>query len=256
MHIDAHVHLQDCIEKNESDGILSRAPMNRIERFFCNGTRPDDWPVVLKMSKDHPQVLPFFGFHPWYVSACNEKTLKELKKYLLSIPSGIGEIGLDKAKTKIDYEMQKKVFAAQICLSSELELPFVVHCVHAWKDCIEAIKKNNTNKTAFIMHYFSGSYEIAQECIRLGGYISFAPRVILNVAKRAQEVIKKMDVRRLLIETDYPYVPKILQDKSHQELLEKTYEKVAEIKGLTVVELEEIISANGTLCADRIINRQ
>lgn len=93
---DAHNHLQDDRLAPHLDSILAGIQQAGIVRMVVNGSCEQDWPQVIALARRQPQVLPSFGYHPWYVHERTPDWQRELVRCLDAVPSAIGEIGLDK----------------------------------------------------------------------------------------------------------------------------------------------------------------
>src|SRR4051794_6987691 len=104
---DAHNHLQDERFNGAQESILSEAIQAGTVRMVVNGSCEEDWPQVLKLAKTHPEVLPSFGYHPWYVRERTKAWQKNLIQYLDAVPSAIGEIGLDRWIKDFDSPLQE-----------------------------------------------------------------------------------------------------------------------------------------------------
>ncbi|MFA6079789.1 MAG: TatD family hydrolase, partial [Candidatus Omnitrophota bacterium] len=167
---DAHIHLHD--SGVEAGHILAGARSQGVGRFFCNSASPRDWPEVKALAGAHKNVIPFFGIHPWHAGEAVEGWDVELIKHLTIPGACIGEIGLDAAKKNIEFEIQREVFARQLDIAAEFKKPFAVHCVQSWDILLKEIGARRKNMPAFMVHWFSGSPEIAAELIKMGGYIS------------------------------------------------------------------------------------
>ena len=97
-----------------------------------------------------------------------------------------------------------------------------------------------------VMHCFSGSWEMAQECIKLGMYISIAGPVTFKNAKKGLDVAVNVPMDRLLIETDSPYLtPEPYRGKRNEPgYVRYVGEKIAALKGISLEELASAASRN------------
>ena len=104
-----------------------------------------------------------------------------------------------------------------------------------------------------ILHCFSGSWEMAKECLRLGFYISFAGPLTYTNARVAIEVAAKVPEDRLLVETDCPYLsPHPMRGKVNEPArVTYTAARLAEIRGLDYERIAEITTANARTLIDR-----
>lgn len=96
------------------------------------------------------------------------------------------------------------------------------------------------------MHCFSGSWEIAKECLNMNFYLSFGGPVTFKNAKQPKEVLKKTPLDRLLIETDCPYLtPEPYRGKRNESsYVRYVAEAAAELKGISIEEMSIITTNN------------
>src|SRR5688572_21737445 len=129
---DCHLHLQDPPLLDRLEEVLVRARRAGVAAFVTNGTTEADWPEVARIAGRFPEVVPCFGLHPWFVAERSPRWLEELERHLRLVPSGVGEIGLDRWKQGLDERAQEEVFRAQLDLARRLGRPAMIHCVKAW----------------------------------------------------------------------------------------------------------------------------
>jgi Tat protein secretion system quality control protein TatD with DNase activity len=129
---DAHNHLQDARLAVQLEGVLAECRNAGIARLVVNGSREADWPRVRALAKQHPIVLPSFGYHPWYVGGRTDRWLDELQRHLDAVPSAVGEVGLDRWMENPDVPLQEELFRAQLRVAAARNLPVSIHCLRAW----------------------------------------------------------------------------------------------------------------------------
>jgi len=125
-------------------------------------------------------------------------------------------------------------------LARELALPLVVHDREAHDDTMRILSEYAPFDGRLVMHCFSGDAEMAHGIIEMGGYVSVAGPVTFHNARRLQEVVRGLPLERLLVETDSPFLsPHPFRGKPNSpERLVLVVEKVADLKGVTVEELD------------------
>jgi TatD DNase family protein len=256
---DAHIHLQDAGE--EGARIIVGAEGRGIDRFFCNGSGPSDWEAVRYLASSSDKVLPFYGLHPWYVEEAGAGWYDELKRYLAMPGSAIGEIGLDKVRRNIDFAKQSDAFRAQLALAVEYSKPFAVHCVQAWEPLISELRRagiGDGSGPPFIVHWFSGSVSVGLEIVKAGGYLSFSPRISDTFAEKQREALASVPEERMLLETDYPYMPganklRAVSADEYFSALEELYQKAADLRGVDAGYLAQRVWDNGTVFVRRAL---
>lgn len=246
---DTHAHLNDEKIFSQLPAVLARATANGVNHIACIGY---DWPsslLAVKIAEQYPQqVVAAIGIHPSDADTATEEMLEKL--YNLAKSSNqvkaIGEIGLDYYWDDHSHEVQKKAFYAQIDLAKQLKLPISIHDRDAHGDMLEIIKETGAAVNGGIMHCYSGSWEMAKICLKLGWKLSIGGPVTFSNAKNLPEVVAKTPIEELLIETDCPYLaPHPFRGRTNEPALVRlVVEKIASIKGMSLEETAEILTAN------------
>ena len=135
---------------------------------------------------------------------------------------------------------QKRAFEAQLALAEELELPIVIHDREAHKDILEILAKFKRRING-VMHCFSGSREMAEQCVESGFYISFAGPVTFPNSRKLQAIARLVDLNKILLETDSPWLaPQEVRGKRNEPaFLPSIARKIAELKKISLAELAE-----------------
>ena len=204
MLIDTHLHLLDC--DNDIDSIINDAFNNDVKYLIVAGTNVEDNIKNLEVFNDYENVFLTLGYHPEVVNEINDSDLLKLEQNIIDNREkvvGIGEIGLDYHYTKENKQEQIDLFKKQLSIAKKYNLPVVVHSRDAINDTYEIIKNMNIKKG--IIHCFSGSYEMAKKFIDLGFYLGVGG-VITFKNSNLKEVIKKLDLKNIVFETDSPYL--------------------------------------------------
>lgn len=247
---DAHIHLQN--GGLQTAKILSDAREQRCGRFFCNGSAPSDWNEVRDLAASSGTIVPFYGVHPWYVDEARDGWDAALLERLKDPKARIGEIGLDSAKKELDINKQREVFSRQIDIAVETGRSFAVHCVHAWEMLVEELDMRKGKLPGFMIHWFSGSPEVARELVRRGAYLSFSPRLLYERAKRHRAAFDAVPLERILLETDYPYLPDAVSGDAETadkyfEWLKALYGIAAHLKSTDEESFIDKVWENGTI---------
>ncbi len=201
---DAHNHLQDDRFGGRQKELLAVCEKAGVARMVVNGACEADWPQVLQLARECKTVLPSFGYHPWHLRKRTPDWLANLKKFLDTIPSAIGEIGLDRWKPDLSYDGQEAAFLTQLQLAAERDLPVSIHCLQAWGRLHELLRDYPRPPRGFVLHSFGGPAGMIHAFTKLGAYFSF-PGYFLHARKLKQrETFQRIPAGRLLIETDAP----------------------------------------------------
>lgn len=201
---DAHNHLQDERLAPFAEDILRTIPAAGIEKMVVNGSCEEDWPQVLELARRIPQVIPSFGYHPWYIRERTPEWEESLLRFLDTAPSAIGEIGLDKWIKDHDLPQQQEVFLTQLRIAAERNLPVSIHCLQAWGRLLELLKSEPRPQCGFVLHSFGGPREMIEPLAELGAYFSLPGYFAHDRKVKQRETFRFVPRDRLLIETDAP----------------------------------------------------
>ncbi|WCJ58002.1 TatD family hydrolase [Fontisphaera persica] len=254
--VDVHLHLQDDFLAARLEEVVGLARAGGVEWFCSNGAEERDWPVVLAQARAHPEIVPCFGLHPWYVSERSPQWLEQLEWHLEAIPSAVGEIGLDRWKEPRDEAAQEEVFRAQLAVARRRELPVMIHCVRAWGWLMEVLRSEAALPAGFLLHAYGGPVELIQPLAEMGAYFSYGGSTLDERKKLRRETLPQIPRDRLLLETDAPDMPpppahcvRALQDAGGRRVnepanLRPILQGVAALLGMEEEELAEQLWAN------------
>lgn len=201
---DAHNHLQDERFGGRQTELLAECVSAGVARMVVNGSCESDWLEVAALAGRHPQIVPSFGYHPWYIHERTTDWLKNLSRFLDEIPSAVGEIGLDRWKPGLAYDSQEEVFIAQLRISAERDLPVSIHCLQTWGRMLEILKSEPHPRCGFLLHSYGGPREMVESFAKLGAYFSLPGYYAHERKERQRETFRAVPPDRLLIETDAP----------------------------------------------------
>ncbi|SEG32184.1 TatD family hydrolase [Flavobacterium urumqiense] len=194
-------------------------------------------PDVLELVNQYPWefdgTIPFYsiGIHPWFIVEERLESDFEILESKLQEPScrAIGECGLDK-RIEVPLELQQLVFEKQLLLAQKYQKPVVIHCVAAFQELIEIIKKLYIT-VPILIHGFSKSEQLAKQLLDNGFYISFGKYLLLN--PELELVFKNMPNDRFFLETD-----------TVEEGIEAVYGLAANYKKMTIEEMQKQVNKN------------
>ena len=163
------------------------------------------------LAEKYDFIYASVGIHPHQSEAAKDNDfniIRALTKH--KKVKAIGEIGLDYHYDFSPREIQKQWLEKQLQLACELDLPVIIHEREAAFDCFEKIKRFPLRG---VYHCYSGSAEMANEILKRGFYISFTGSITFANANRLREVVKRIPLDRMLIETDSPYLEMCIRDR-------------------------------------------
>jgi len=247
MFIDSHAHIDDERFNEDREELIEAIRMNDIELFINVGADLGSSLKSVKLAEEYDFIYAAVGVHPHEAETMDEHTLDVLRTFAIRDKVvAIGEIGLDYYYDNSPRDIQKERFKEQIGLAKELDLPIIVHSRDAAGDTMDIIKEAQDGSLRGVIHCYSYSVEQAREYTDLGFYISLGGPVTFKNAKVPKEVAKAVDINRLLIETDSPYLtPVPYRGKRNNPIYVKHVgEKIAELRDMPLEELARITSKN------------
>ncbi|MCV2884269.1 TatD family hydrolase [Aestuariibacter sp. AA17] len=246
MLVDSHCHLDRLDQTPEQlRETLHFARQRGVEHFLCVSVSLKDFPAMAKAVSDIPDVSISCGVHPLHQEdAASYEALLEMASAENVV--AIGETGLDYFYSNDTKEVQIQSFIDHIKVANQLEKPLIIHTRDAREDTIALLNKYLDNNTKGVLHCFTESWEMAEQAIELGFYISISGIVTFKTATELQDVVRKIPLERLLIETDSPWLaPVPYRGKQNQPgYVREVAEFIAELKGVSVEELASITTKN------------
>lgn len=233
MFTDSHIHLYLKDFHDDLDIVIKNALKNQVNRFLLPNIDTDTIEALLNLHQKDPKLFfPMLGLHPCSVKGDFKQNLNQLYQYLEKYPFiGIGEIGIDLHWDNTFLEEQKEAFKIQINWANTHNLPFVIHCRNSFEEIYQIVSREKKENTKGVFHCFSGTYEEALKIIDLGFYLGIGG-VVTFKNSTLSEVIKKIDLKHLILETDAPYLaPHPMRGKRNEpQFLPLIANKVSEIK--------------------------
>ena len=250
MYFDTHVHLNS-EQYEDIEKVIHDALENNVSKMVAVGYDLYTSRKAVKIANEYDFIYAIVGIHPSEVKKMKDTDLLEIESLLENKKVvGVGEIGLDYHWDKDNKQEQKDVFVEQIKLANKYNLPISIHSREAGEDTYQILKENQEYYKKGIMHCYSYSLELAKEFIKLGFYLSFGGPITFLNAKTNKEVVKNIDIKNILIETDAPYLtphpfrgklnePKyihlvakeiaILKNMSYQDVAKLTYDNACKL---------------------------
>jgi len=206
MYFDTHVHLNS--ERYEDvELIVQNAIKNGVKKMVVVGYDLQTSLKAVEIASVYDFVYAAVGIHPSEVKNAKISDFEAVERLLDNNKVvAIGEIGLDYHWDKDNKEEQKDFFIRQIKLAHKYNLPIIIHSREAAQDTFFVLKENKKYYEKGIMHCFSYSLEMARKFIDLNFYIAFGGTLTFLNSKENKEVVRNIDIEKILIETDAPYL--------------------------------------------------
>ena len=247
MFVDAHAHLDDPQLAPLEEEILRDARAAGVGLIFNASSDLPSSEASVALAARRAEVYAVVGVHPHeaktYTQAAEDRLVELCKRPKVA---AFGEIGLDYHYDLSPRDQQKEVLEREIQVAAELSLPVVFHVREAYEDFNAIIERNKKYlKSGVLLHCYGGSAELAKYYSKnFDAYFSFGG--VLTFAKHKDLVLAEIPKERLLLETDCPYMTPVPfrgtpNSPKHIPIIAQ---KMAELKGITREEVEEITTQN------------
>ncbi len=212
MFIDSHAHIDGEEFDADRDEVIARARAAGVRAILNVGTGDPHggaFERAVRLGELCEDVYTAIGVHPHDARLFDEAAGTRLRELIEGSARviALGEIGLDYHYDNSPREVQRKVFARQLGIARELNLPVVIHSRDSEAETIETLRgEYGHTARGGVMHCFSGGLQMAEAAMELGFMISFAGNVTFKKATELQDVARRIPLERMLIETDCPYL--------------------------------------------------
>ncbi len=238
MLVDSHCHLDRLkLDKydNGLDDAVNAARERGVTHMLCVCISEENKQAVLDIAQRYPDISASVGVHPSDVKA-DVVSEAELTAWASEDKVvAIGETGLDYFHSDEFAQQQHESFANHLRVAGKFGLPVIVHTRNARDDTIALIKAHGNVGSAGVLHCFTETWEMAEQALDLGYYISLSGIVTFKNATELKEVAKRVPAERLLVETDSPYLaPVPYRGKPNEpKFVREVAEYVAELRGMS-----------------------
>jgi TatD DNase family protein len=256
MLIDTHCHLDFPEFQKDFADVLTRAEEAEVVKFINPGVGIEESRKAVQLAYEHENIFSAVGIHPHEASSLfelrssgasflNEKLLKELEE-LAGNPKvvAIGEIGLDYFKMHNEKSVQLQAFEQQLALAEKLDKPVIIHSREANAEVFEILDKFKNLRGVF--HCFGGDWDFAQEVLARGFFIGLTGIVTFANAKNVHEVARNAPLKKLLIETDAPFLSpqKFRGQRCEPAFVAEVAQEIARLKEIDFEEVEQETTRN------------
>jgi len=247
--IDTHAHIDFDDYKGRFDDFIREIQAAGVEKVMIPGVVPQDFPEIIKLIEKYDCLYAAAGIHPSELKRVDDGWEEKVEKFA-SHPKviAIGEIGLDYYwdKDEENHKLQKEVLKKQVNMALERGLPISVHDREAHGDTFDLLSDMIHGEISVIMHCFSGSPEFAERCIKQGWYLAFGGVLTFKNAKKTREVVKRIPLDKILLETDSPYLTPVPHrgETNSPAYVRFVAEEIARLKEISFEEVDEITTKN------------
>ena len=248
------------LKEGELPQLMQEMGNTNIRYFIEPGVSLQSCEEVLELAAQYPgRIFPAMGIHPTrsiYEKWSDRKRVDAFAKTPGVI--AIGECGLDyHYKREEQHRLRQHIwFLYQLDLAWRLKKPVILHVRDAHEDALRILRWHPARKLGGVIHCFYGSWEIAEQYLKLGYYFGIGGSLLLQEERAGAlwEAVKHIPLDKILVETDAPFIlpyckdviqPKLLRRAKNTSLiLPAVIAKIAELKGTSSSEVEQITMEN------------
>ncbi len=244
MFFDTHAHLNFDDFNSDIEEIIKRCKEKGVPVLNV-GTGLESSKEVVSLAKENEGLYASLGIHPLHIKE-ESFSLEEFENLLCPEVVAVGETGLDKKGE--DMERQKELFREHIEFGENFDLPLILHCRKAHKEMLSILEEEcmklgvERGNASGVVHCFTGGKRELHRYLDLGFSIGLNG-IIFKMD--LEEVIKETPLRKILLETDCPFLSPLKEKKRNEPVLvEYIAKEVARIKGLSLEEVAKVTTQN------------
>lgn len=247
MFVDSHAHLFMPNFEDDLPEVIQTAAENSVDKIIIPATNLTTAKEAIELADKYEAIYAAVGVHPHDTAEWKDEWLDEIERLATHEKVvAVGEIGLDYYYDFSPKDIQKHAFEKQIELAIKLNLPIIVHNRESNDDVMNYARKYKDTSLKAQFHCFAGSIKDARELIEMGHYISFTGNVTFKKADNIRNVLGRVDLENLLLETDSPFMtPVPYRGKRNEPAnIALIAETVAQVHGLTIDDVARTTSYN------------
>ncbi|PID85075.1 MAG: hydrolase TatD [Chloroflexi bacterium] len=253
MLVDTHCHLDLNAFDNDRDEIVARATEHGVTRIIVPAIDLGNCEAVLQLTAQYDGVFAAVGIHPNATAVLPSHWLEIIKNYAQQPKVvAVGEIGLDYYWDDSPPEVQHEAWRQQLALAAELDLPVIIHNREASADVIRLLAESPLagRERPGVLHSFSADWATAQAALDMGFYLGFTGPVTFKKAEELREIVAKVPLDKILVETDAPYLtPHPYRGKRNEPgYVRFVAQKIAAVRGMETA----VLAAQTTANAERL----
>lgn len=245
MFIDTHAHLNFKAFNSDYAQAIERAFNRDVKKIIMPGADMETSLKAIEISKTNDNIYAAVGLHPIHLK--DEKFDEEGFRKLANSPAGgktvvaIGETGLDYYYDRTNAEAQKELFKKHLHLANLVSKPVIIHCRDAYQDVLSILVAQSPLPKG-VMHCYLSDWEYAKVLLDMGFLLGFTGIITFTKDYQLLDVVKKVPLDRILIETDSPWLtPEAHRGKRNEPaFVVEVAKKIAEIKKISLAEVEKL----------------
>jgi TatD DNase family protein len=248
--IDTHVHLDDERYFDDFDDVIKRAYENSVERFIIPGADPKNLERAVELSQKYDHIYFAVGVHPYDMDSFDQIDWEKYINHKKCV--AVGECGLDyyrlegsDEEKRLEKDKQADIFKKQIEIAKKYSKPLIVHIRDASHDAKEILINANASEIGGVLHCYNADEELLS-LARYGFYFGIGGVVTFKNAKKLINVLPKVPLEKLLLETDGPYLTPHPHRGERNEPSYTTFvvEKISDILQKDIENIENLTTNN------------
>ncbi len=239
MLIDTHCHLD--LIKSDSGTVMQAAMAENVQAVIVPGVDRQNFSKVIELNAAFPTAFYALGIHPLSVADAKPSDLDDLAAFVeASQPIAIGEIGLDYYLQRDNVEQQQTFFKRQLQLAQQFDLPVILHVRGAIAAVLKCLRDHPV--VGGIAHAFNGSFQQAEQFIKLGFKLGFGGAMTYDRAQKIRRLATELPLSSIVLETDSPDMAPAWLEKSQQNTPVQLYKIATVLAELRQMSLNTVIA--------------
>lgn len=248
MFVDSHCHL-DRLELDKLglslEQVIAQATQQGIEHMLCVSVSLAEYDAMAELVAPYHNISVSCGEHPLYQEQQTSAELL-LQKCQDQVVVAVGETGLDYFYSSDTRAVQQEAFVNHIAVARQVKKPLIIHTRDARQDTMALLRSHHADDAGGVLHCFTEDWSMAKAALDFGFYISISGIMTFRNAHELRDVVKKLPLDRLLIETDSPYLaPVPYRGKTNQPAyVAAVAAAIAELRNINIDLLAETTTRN------------
>jgi TatD DNase family protein len=252
--VDTHSHLFSEEFNHDRGLVIERAKKAGVKYIVLPNIDTASIPALLNTSQENPNFcFPTLGLHPTSVKNNFEEELNTIENLLNEQKfCGIGEIGIDLYWDKTHIDEQKRAFRYQLKLAKKLNLPVIIHSRNSFDEILEIVDQEIDSSLKGVFHSFSGNINHYKHIEDYKSFYVGIGGVVTYKNGEVDKLLNQMDLNRVLLETDSPYLTPVPYRGKRNEsaYLILIASKIADIISLPIEQVAQITTHNANALFD------
>ena len=244
--IDTHCHLTFPELIDNIEAVLQRSKAAGVTAWITVGTETAENQKAVELAENFDNLYLAVGIHPHEAKNVTNNDIKQLTKFAQNEKVvAIGETGLDFYYDFSRPAEQIRLFAAQLQIAAESNLPVIIHSRKSFGDTLDILDRYGAGVRKIVFHCFGYTAQQAKIILKKDFYLSFTGQVTFKNAQKTREAAEIVPPEKLMIETDCPYMspePMRKQKINEPALLIYTAKFLAELKNIPLEEFAQTVT--------------